>query len=117
MEKHYPAKHLEPKFHCVHCGVFAAQDWRQFYYQQKNKILAIDSSMQLCVCVHCSKWSYWYSEKMVIPSASTIPPPHDRHTDRMLNRLQRGQRNHYSVSKGGSLALAAGTPKVNASSW
>ena len=77
MEKHYPAKHLEPKFHCVHCGVFAAQDWRQFYYQQKNKILAIDSSMQLCVCVHCSKWSYWYSEKMVIPSASTIPPPHD----------------------------------------
>ena len=29
-----------------------------------------------CVCAHCHQWSYWYSEKMVVPSASPSPPPH-----------------------------------------
>ena len=76
MEKYYPAKHLESKFHCVRCGVFAAQLWDEIFYRSGSEFIEL-GNLKYCICAHCHKWSYWYSGKMVIPSASTIPPPHD----------------------------------------
>ena len=76
MEKHYPPEYLKRHFHCVHCGVFAAQQWGELFYRRERGIAKADN-VQYCVCAHCHQWSYWYSKKMVIPSASPVPPPHD----------------------------------------
>lgn len=29
-----------------------------------------------CLCSHCSRWSYWYKEKLIIPSDAPVEPPH-----------------------------------------
>ena len=76
MEKHYPPEYLERHFHCVHCGVFAAQQWDELFYRQRSGMAKADN-VDYCVCAHCHRWSYWYSGKMVVPSASPMPPPHD----------------------------------------
>ena len=76
MEKNYPPKHLETKFHCVHCRVFAAQYW-QYLFHAAGISPNRNDDMRYCVCAHCGARSYWYTGKMVVPSASPIPPPHD----------------------------------------
>jgi hypothetical protein len=75
MQKHYPPKHEEKQFHCIHCGVYAAQYWREFFFRTQNGY-ATAQSLDYCVCSHCNKWSYWYQERMIIPSEAPVPPPH-----------------------------------------
>jgi hypothetical protein len=75
MQKHYPPKHREKQFHCVHCGVYAAQKWNDFLYDtyvgQKTH-----NELDYCVCLHCQRWSYWFQTNMIIPGASPVPPAH-----------------------------------------
>ena len=47
-----------------------------FFYREGGISTKADN-MKFCFCVHCRRWSYWYSGKMVFPSASPMPPPHD----------------------------------------
>ena len=42
MEKHYPPEHLKRQFYCVHCGVFAAQQWEELFYQRGGRITTVD---------------------------------------------------------------------------
>jgi hypothetical protein len=73
MNKYYPPTHLEKQFHCIHCSVYAKQVWGVLAvstYSDKN------SPIRSCICEHCGKNSYWYNEKMIIPSDSPIQPPH-----------------------------------------
>lgn len=73
MNKYYPPTFKSKQFNCIHCGVYAKQDWG---------VLAVDcysdreSPILYCVCAHCGKDSFWHAEKMVIPSDSPVPPAH-----------------------------------------
>jgi len=75
MQKHYPPKHEEKQFHCIHCGVYSAQYWRELFFRTHNAFTAA-KSLDYCVCSHCHKWSYWYEGRMIIPSEAPVPPPH-----------------------------------------
>ncbi|MFZ5841295.1 MAG: DUF4145 domain-containing protein [Pseudomonadota bacterium] len=77
MQAHYPPKHRENQFHCVHCGVYAAQHWKHFYFDQPSvRGLPIHQELDYCVCSHCGKWSYWFRKRMIVPSEAPVPPPH-----------------------------------------
>ena len=72
-DKYYPPKFKEKQFHCIHCGVFARQDWHSLGYVDGGwQSVEIEVSK----CSHCNKMSYWFNEKMVVPAASPIEPPH-----------------------------------------
>lgn len=63
----------EQQFHCIHCGVYAKQKWGTLYFNYHG---TQESQIAYCVCEHCNKISYWYQERMIIPSDSPIQPPH-----------------------------------------
>ncbi len=75
MEKHFPPAFGSKKFHCIHCGVFAAQSWHSFLYEVTGGYLRAEH-LSFCICSHCDKWSYWFDEKMIVPPAAPVPPPH-----------------------------------------
>jgi hypothetical protein len=74
MQKYYPPKYMEKQFHCVYCGVFSAQHWDNFYIQSGG--FRTHQPLIYCICQHCSKWSYWYNEQMVVPNGTSVPPAH-----------------------------------------
>ena len=71
MSKYYPPKFGEKQFHCIHCGVFAKQDWRHLNFGGGSH-----SPFTYSYCNHCNKNSYWYSERMIVPSEAPVPPHH-----------------------------------------
>ncbi len=73
MTKYYPPTFKEKQFHCIHCGVYAKQDWSVLCYGYHT---ANASPISYCVCEHCKKVSFWYAEQMIIPADSPVPPPH-----------------------------------------
>ena len=73
-DKYYPPKYKTNQFHCVHCGVFAAQHWLDVYAHTGG--IPVDTGIMACQCSHCAHWSYWYKEKMVIPSDAPVEPQH-----------------------------------------
>ena len=74
-DKYYPPKFNEEQFHCIHCGVFASQEWLDTFYQGPRGGF-IKTTIRMSVCSHCQKPSYWYAEKMAVPATSPIEPPH-----------------------------------------
>jgi len=76
MSKHYPPVHQAKQFHCIHCGVFAAQHWRNLTFRESGES-SIDPRMEYCVCGHCWEWSYWYKQRMLVPSEAPVPPAHE----------------------------------------
>jgi Domain of unknown function (DUF4145) len=75
MSKYYPPKYGEGQYHCVHCGVYAAQYWKVLTYDNGRGLIR-DDQMNYCVCSHCKEWSYWYNERMIVPSEAPVPPAH-----------------------------------------
>jgi hypothetical protein len=73
MSKYYPPTYDIKQFHCIHCGVYAKQDWSVLCFGYHN---ANVSPISYCQCEHCGDISYWYDEKMIIPSDSPVQPPH-----------------------------------------
>jgi hypothetical protein len=74
-EKYYPPEYQKPQFHCIHCGVYSAQAWRDFYYHHPSSSYIVQKHFKFCVCEHCKKQSYWYDGRMIIPEAP-VPPAH-----------------------------------------
>lgn len=74
MLKHFPPKHKKEEFHCISCGVFAAQNWRQLHFYSNG--YRVDNDMEFCICTHCKAWSYWYKGKMIVPAEAPVSPPH-----------------------------------------
>jgi hypothetical protein len=72
-DKYYPPKYNTGQFHCVYCGVFAAQQW---FSVNISENYTTDTRILACQCSHCYHWSYWYEEKLVIPSDASVEPPH-----------------------------------------
>ena len=72
-DKYYPPKFNEGQFHCIRCGVFAAQRWLPTHFTWGHPI---DTGVRLSICSHCNEYTFWYEEKMVIPAEAPIEPPH-----------------------------------------
>jgi hypothetical protein len=73
MSKYYPPIFEEGQFHCIHCGVYAGQKWGVLYYGYAGTTA---SPISYSVCAHCREKSYWYDQRMIIPSDSPVQPPH-----------------------------------------
>jgi len=72
MQKYYPPEHQKKQFHCIHCGVYAAQNWNNFHFSGGY----IHKILDYCMCEHCQKLSYWYDGRMIVPSEAPVPPAH-----------------------------------------
>lgn len=71
--KFYPPTFKAKQFHCVHCGVFAAQYWSPVYAHSGGPV---ETGFVACKCSHCAGWSYWHDGKLVVPSDAPVEPPH-----------------------------------------
>lgn len=87
MQKYFSPKHKKEEFHCIHCGVFAAQSWHTLYYRGPNGMSAHDL-MEFNVCSHCKKWSFWYNKRMIVPSEAPVPPAHQDMPEECLKEYQ-----------------------------
>lgn len=75
MQKHYSPEALKKDFHCPYCNVYSAQLWvKLFYYSQGG--YTVDNEIDVCVCQHCNKWSYWHQKRMIVPSEAPVPQAH-----------------------------------------
>lgn len=88
MQKHFPPEHHATEFHCIHCGVYAAQHWHEFLYRGNQGNYSIHQKLEFCVCSHCKKWSYWFDGKMIVPSDAPVQPPHPDMPDSCLPEYQ-----------------------------
>jgi len=73
--KYYPPEFKGKQFHCIHCNVFAAQDWGDLFINTSPSMT--NSSIKGSRCNHCWKWTFWYDEKMIIPAEAPVEPPHE----------------------------------------
>ncbi|TWT22446.1 DUF4145 domain-containing protein [Luteimonas marina] len=73
MSKYYPPTFSEKQFHCIHCGVYAAQQWIPLPFSHSS---SSSSPVTRCFCTHCKTNSYWYEEQMVVPADSPVEPAH-----------------------------------------
>lgn len=71
--KYYPPIFEEGQFHCPLCGVYARQDWADCYYSLRNQ--GYTTQIKVSRCSHCDKISYWYLDKMIVPSSGTVEFP------------------------------------------
>lgn len=76
MQKYYPPKYNEKQFNCIHCQVYSAQNWENFYFSNPRGHNAVHQKLSYCICSHCGKWSYWYDGRMIIPSEAPVQLPH-----------------------------------------
>lgn len=60
-------------FHCVHCGVFAQQNWFPLVYARNTYQ---QTGAKAVSCAHCKKLSYWVNDHLVYPVESPIEPAH-----------------------------------------
>ncbi len=77
MSKYYPPKYQNKQFHCVHCGVFASQDWSKLGRVTFHGFIELD--YDLCICEHCKKKSVWKTQtKTLVDPVSTFHlQPHE----------------------------------------
>lgn len=71
MSKYYPPTYKKEQFHCIHCGVYAKQEWRNLFIQSYG-----GSEFTSSRCTHCWERCYWYQDRMIVPSEAPVPPPH-----------------------------------------
>jgi hypothetical protein len=75
MSKYYPPTFNEEKFHCILCGVFAQQSWTTLKWTN-NYGNIYSSDFSFSTCLHCNEKSFWYIDRMIVPSEAPVPPPH-----------------------------------------
>ncbi len=83
MSKYYPPEYEVEQFNCIHCGVFARQEWHYLFHREAARYFT--DQIQYCYCIHCSQKSYWYDKKMIIPAESPIQPPHPDMPNEIIN--------------------------------
>lgn len=73
---HVPAKHSADAFHCPNCGVYANQiwgkcDWVPYGFNRSYESTDVTAAR----CAHCDDFSYWYQQKLIVPSVKVCEPP------------------------------------------
>lgn len=77
MSEYYPPEYEEAQFNCLHCGVYAAQQWIRTYFS-RGYGCSLPSGFSICICIHCDKLSYWHNEtkSLIYPDVSIGEMPH-----------------------------------------
>jgi len=76
MQTYFAPEHKKSKFTCPHCAVVAAQAWSDLYYSTSEGYYRTDNHWTFCICSHCSEWSYWYDEQMMVPTSAPVEQAH-----------------------------------------
>jgi len=71
MSKYYPPEFKALNFHCIHCAVYAKQDWGTLYFSG-----GAGSPIAWNRCGHCGQLSFWHAQSMIIPADSPVEPAH-----------------------------------------
>lgn len=66
----------ETAFNCPFCNAFADQIWRAVNYYSSGSIKPL-ANTNVCICMHCNRYSIWQEEIMVYPNFSGIEPPNE----------------------------------------
>jgi hypothetical protein len=74
VQTYYPPTYRKGQFHCIHCGVFAAQKWDYFFTY--DTALHKQEDLSYNICTHCNNWYYWYDGRMIVPCEGPVPPAH-----------------------------------------
>ncbi|MCR9306378.1 DUF4145 domain-containing protein [Vibrio diabolicus] len=74
MSKYYPPSFQEAKFHCILCGVFAQQSWKTLQWSHYRE--TYNTEFTFSSCSHCGEKSFWYKDRMIVPSEAPVPPSH-----------------------------------------
>ncbi len=70
------AEFKETAFNCPFCNAFADQVWRAVNYYSSGSIKSL-ANTDICICMHCNRYSIWQEEVMVYPDFSGIEPPNE----------------------------------------
>jgi hypothetical protein len=73
MSKYYPPSFKDEKFHCILCGVFAKQHWKTLQWTDYD---TYNTEFTFSRCSHCEEKSFWYQDRMIVPSEAPVPPSH-----------------------------------------
>jgi hypothetical protein len=74
--KYYPPTFHAKQFNCVRCGVFSAQFWGT-PLRRNGQGFSDLTDWNYCTCSHCKTMSFWYQERMIVPSEAPVPPAHE----------------------------------------
>ncbi len=80
-KKYYPPEFMSESFNCPKCGVYSKQEW---YNLKPNKGAFNQPNLSYLVaslCSHCSGYSIWLNENLIIPNESQAPHPHEDLSD------------------------------------
>ncbi len=101
MQKYYPPKFEDRKFHCPHCMVYSEQLWSSLKANQFMNYK--ETPMHISVCTHCGNNAYWLEEKLLYPKLSVEPPNSDMPSNCMCDYIEAA--NIISDSPRGATAL------------
>ena len=76
--KHVPyttPKFGEEAFNCPYCGAYAEQVWGEIRFLRRGTYIPTDNDGGAATCTRCSAVSYWFNDKMYIPSGGNAPIP------------------------------------------
>jgi hypothetical protein len=76
MQNYFSPEFNSTKFTCPHCQVVAAQHWFDIYYNQASRGMQKIDTWRRSRCSHCGGESYWYQERMIVPTSAPVEPMH-----------------------------------------
>jgi hypothetical protein len=71
--QYFPPEVDLPRFHCLHCGVYAQQVWYALYFSSGG---LKETKAKICICTHCNERSYWVDDQLAYPPAAPVEPAH-----------------------------------------
>lgn len=94
--KYFPPEYAKNKFHCVHCGVYAAQFWSTINADGvryrgntgnipipviSNSVTHFNNEMPneyvVSKCSHCNDYTVWYNKTIIFPRNATVELPNE----------------------------------------
>jgi Domain of unknown function (DUF4145) len=74
---YYPPLHDSDHFHCILCNVYARQTFcRMYVAANATGDGNLRSDFTGSKCSHCSAWTFWHEDKMIVPSDAPVEPAH-----------------------------------------
>jgi len=106
--KYTPPEKALDGFHCPHCGVYSKQNWymSSTFFVRSNYGGSIyqNNRYSFAVCDRCGDISFWLKEKIIYPSLSLAPRPHEDIPTEII-KLYKEAREIYNSSPRASSAL------------
>ena len=82
MSEYHPPRYQSGAFHCLHCHVYAKQEWETIeseYLMDSNEKkedwqVKIDKKkVEFSLCTHCEKPTFWLGDVILYPNKATYP--------------------------------------------